>query len=132
MKSAEMDAKYGARSGEYSLRTRRPQDYSHLHATLEGTVMTQHSMKQGLKIYGEKGVDSVLNELKQLHDRKVVEPKKLLTQAEKKAALHYLMFIKKKQRGRIKARGCTDGRKQREHTTKEEASSPTVAIESLK
>jgi hypothetical protein len=30
----------------------------------------------------------------------------------------------------IKARGCADGRNQRETTTKEEASSPTVAIES--
>jgi hypothetical protein len=88
-------------------------------------------MKQRLKLYGEEGVDSLLVELKQLHDRKVVEPKKLLTRAEKKAALQYLMFIKKKRCGKIKARGCADGRKQREHTTKEEASSPTVATESL-
>eukprot|EP00978_Attheya_sp_CCMP212_P031313 scaffold117901_cov29-Attheya_sp.AAC.1 len=128
-----MDAKYGTRrSGVYDLRTRRPRDYSHMHTTLlEGTVTTQHSMKKGLKLYGEEGVNSVLDELKQLHDRKVVEPKKLLTRDEKRAALHYLMFIKQKRCDRIKARGCADGRKQREHTTKEEASSPTVAIESL-
>jgi hypothetical protein len=31
--------------------------------------------------------------------------------------------------GKIKARGCADGRKQRDTTTKEEASSPTVTIE---
>eukprot|EP00978_Attheya_sp_CCMP212_P032460 scaffold126826_cov58-Attheya_sp.AAC.1 len=131
LQEESMDAKYGARSGIYDLRTRHPRDYSHMHATLEGKVMTQHSMKKGLKLYGEEGVNSVLDELKQLHDRKVVEPKKLLTRDEKRAALHYLMFIKQKRCGRIKARGCADGRKQREHTTKEEASSPTVAIESL-
>ena len=93
--------------------------------------MTQHSMKQGLKLYGEKGVDSVLEELKQLHDRKVIEPRRLLSRGEKSGALNYLMFIKQKRCGRIKARGCADGRKQRLHTTKQEASSPTVAIESL-
>ena len=41
------------------------------------------------------------------------------------------MFLKKKRCGRIKGRGCADGRKQCEHTPKEDASSPTVAIESL-
>jgi hypothetical protein len=41
------------------------------------------------------------------------------------------MFLKKKRSGRIKGRGCADGRKQRIHTKKEDASSPTVAIESV-
>ena len=127
----DMDAKYGARSGKYELRTRRPRDYSYLHATLESIAMTQHSMKKGLKLFGKKGVDSVLDELKQLHDRKVIEPRKLLSRGEKSGALNYLMFIKQKRRGRIKAQGCVDGRKQRIHTMKQEASSPTVAIESL-
>jgi len=41
------------------------------------------------------------------------------------------MFLKKKRFGKIKGRGCADGRKQREHTNKEDSRSPTVAIESL-
>jgi hypothetical protein len=41
------------------------------------------------------------------------------------------MFMSKKRCGRIKARGCADGRKQRETTSKKEESSPTVAIESV-
>jgi hypothetical protein len=41
------------------------------------------------------------------------------------------MFLKQKRNGTIKGRGCADGRKQRQYTTKEEASSPTVAIESV-
>jgi Reverse transcriptase (RNA-dependent DNA polymerase) len=117
----------------YNLRAQRPRDYSHLHATLAHTAMTQYSMKQGIKEFGEDGVEAVLNELRQLHDRKVLEPiqPNELTREEKRAALHYLMFLKKKRCGRIKGRGCADGRKQRIYTTKEEASSPTVSIEAL-
>jgi hypothetical protein len=54
-----------------------------------------------------------------------------LTRAEKQASLRYLMFLTKKRCGRIKARGCADGRKQRETTNKEDASAPTVAVESV-
>ena len=50
---------------------------------------------------------------------------------EKKAALAYLMFLKEKRTGVVKGRGCADGRKQRLYTNKEDASSPTVAIESV-
>jgi hypothetical protein len=39
--------------------------------------------------------------------------------------------MSKKRCGRIKARGCAGGKNQRETTSKEEASSPTVAIESV-
>lgn len=64
---------------------------------------------------------------------KVVEPKKshMLTREEKSKALNYLMFLKRKRCGRIKGRGCADGRKLRLYRTKEETSAPTVAIESL-
>jgi hypothetical protein len=41
------------------------------------------------------------------------------------------MFLTKKRYGRIKARGCADGRKQRETTRKEDAAAPTAAIESV-
>jgi hypothetical protein len=39
------------------------------------------------------------------------------------------MSLKEKRCGKIKGRGCADGRKQRDFLTKEETSSPTVAIE---
>ena len=48
-----------------------------------------------------------------------------------KQLMHYLMFLKKKRCGRIKGRGCADGRKQRLTTRKEDASSPTVAVDSV-
>ena len=41
------------------------------------------------------------------------------------------MFLKQKRCGRIKGRGCADGRKQRVWTTKEDATSPTVSTEAV-
>jgi hypothetical protein len=63
----------------------------------------------------------------------VIEPimPSSLSQQAKHDALPYLMFLKEKRTGKIKGRGCADGRKQRETLSKEEVSSPTVAIESV-
>ena len=74
-----------------------------------------------------------MTEARQLHDRKVGTPVKaqMLTREEKKAALEYLMFLKQKRCGKIKGRGCADGRKQRIYKTKEETSSPTISLEAL-
>jgi hypothetical protein len=46
-------------------------------------------------------------------------------------ALNYLIFLKRKRCGKIKARGCADGRPQREYISKDESSSPTVSIYAL-
>lgn len=43
----------------------------------------------------------------------------------------YLMFLKRKCGGEIKGRGCADGQKQRAYTAKEDAASPTVAMEAV-
>jgi len=50
---------------------------------------------------------------------------------ERKKVLRYLMLFKEKQDGKIKARGCIDGRQQRIYTNKEDTSSPTVSIEAM-
>jgi hypothetical protein len=71
----DMDQRYGERLADHmTSEPGSPRDYGHMHATLEHTVMTQHSMKRGIKEFGEAGVDAVLKELQQLHDRKVLEP----------------------------------------------------------
>jgi hypothetical protein len=103
------------------------------HADMEKMVMTQYSVKKGLKIFGEAGAEAIVKEMKQLHDRSVIQPRlaSMLTRDEKKKSLNYLMFLKKKRCGRIKGRGCADGRKQRVYKTKEETSAPTVSVESL-
>jgi hypothetical protein len=126
-------ARYGPRNSGYNLRPQRPRDYSHLHTTLEHTVMTQHSMKAGLKLFGDAGTDAVLKELRQLHEREALEPThpESMTGEERREALAYLMFLKQKRNGTVKGRGCADGRRQRVYTSKEETSSPTVATESV-
>jgi hypothetical protein len=128
-----MNAKYGERNHGHKLRPRLPRDYDHIHTQLKNVVMTQHSIKKGLKIFGEAGADAVVSEMQQLHNESVIEPKKanMLTREEKHKALQYLMFLKKKRCGRIKGRECADGRKQRFYKTKEETSAPTVVVEAM-
>jgi hypothetical protein len=153
----KMDEKYGSRrrSGLRARRTSRtssdiklPQSAAH-HAlyslieheltglkkmpVLECTALAQFSLKRGLAMFGQAATDAVGKEMKQLHDRKTIRPRhsRDLTLADKRKALGYLMFIKEKRDGTIKARGCADGRKQRLYKTKEETSSPTVRTESL-
>jgi len=45
--------------------------------------------------------------------------------------LKYLMFLKEKFDGSIKARGCADGRLHREHTAKADTSSLPVSLEAM-
>ena len=83
--------------------------------------------------FGPPSVEAVYKELLQLHEHKVGEPRDAskLSSTQGRNALGYLMFLKQKRTGQIKGRGCADGRKQRLHTTKDDASSPTVAMESV-
>jgi len=128
-----MDAQYGPRLHGINLRPRRMHSYTHrydhhyltYHNYLSyeptfGTVFLteQMSLKHGLKMFGESGADAVVAELKQLDYRSVLLPKhnhQLSTQ-EKRDALCYLMYLKQKRSGHIKARGCADGRNS-EHTS---------------
>jgi hypothetical protein len=114
----------------------KPPQHGMLHVNLqdlEHTALTQYSAKKGLKVFGEAGAEAIISEMKQLDAMDVIEPKKAdtLTKAEKKASLEYLMFLKQKRCGRIKGRGCADGRKQRLYMSKEDTSSPTVTTEGL-
>lgn len=102
---------------------------------MEGEMLAteQMSMKRGLKVFGQDGIDAVGSEINQLHVRTVMKPKnvKELTREERQQALAYLMFLKRKRSGQVKGRGCADGRKQRAYTDKDEATAPTVATEAV-
>ena len=54
-----------------------------------------------------------------------------LTPEMKRKALRVINVIKKKRCGKIKGRTCADGSSQRKYVPREEASSPTIALESL-
>ena len=72
-------------------------------------------------------------ELTQLHvmDTWVPEYLTMLSRAEKVKALSSLMFLKEKKNGKVKGRACVNGSPQRAYISKEDASSPTVANESV-
>ena len=90
----------------------------------------QMNWKKGLKVFGEKGEEAIQKELQQIHDMEGFQPKHWyeLTKEERADALKYLMYLKEKRDGRIKGRGCADGRKQRAYIPKAEASSPTATL----
>ena len=56
---------------------------------------------------------------------------KPLTTTQRREALGYLMFLKQKRSGKIKARGCADGRPQRAYIPQEDARAPTVSTEAV-
>eukprot|EP00957_Ditylum_brightwellii_P004401 334125-Ditylum_brightwellii.AAC.1 len=56
---------------------------------------------------------------------------KLLTKDQKISAFRYLMFLKEKRSGKVKGKGCADGRKQRVYKTKHETYAPTVSTEAM-
>ena len=96
-------------------------------------VMTQLSLKRGLREWKDKAWDAAYSEMKQLHLRDTFRPKhyKNLTDTEKTSILESHLFLKQKRNGDIKGRTVAGGNKQREFIPKEDASSPTVATESV-
>ena len=78
-------------------------------------------------------MDAVVAELRQLDYLNVIKPveRKSLNREQKQRALSYLMYLKQKRCGRIKAQGCADGRKQRVYKNKDETSSPTISKEAV-
>ena len=85
-------------------------------------MMTQLNINYGLKAFGNKGDEAILKEIRQLHTRQALMPRGRndLSYKERKKALRYLMFLKEKRDGTIKARGCADGRPHRIYTSKED------------
>ena len=136
----EMDAKYGNQSTRWNLRQRKQRTYDHKydeHAEIfvaqssEATMATpQMPICRGLKMFGSQGISAVKAELQQLHDLKVMKAKPLTT-TQRWEALGYLMFLKRKCSGKIKARGCADGRPQRAYIPQEDARAPTVSTEAV-
>jgi hypothetical protein len=93
----------------------------------------QMGWKKGLTVFKEEGERAIEKELKQIHDMEGFQPKHWyeLTEEERAKALRYLMYLKEKRDGKIKGRGCADGRPQRLYTSKIESSSPTACLAAL-
>jgi hypothetical protein len=92
-----------------------------------------YSLSRGIKKFGTEGGNAMRSEMQQLHDRKCFKPVDINSYDPKVrgGVMESIMFLTEKRDGRVKARNVTDGRKQREWMTKEEASKPTVLLEAL-
>ena len=92
-----------------------------------GTFMTQLSLKEGLRMFGERGRMGAYKEMKQLHDRHnfFSRDTRTLSHEEWKKALSSLIFLKEKKSGEVKGCICVNGAPQREYIRKEDVASPT-------
>ena len=99
----------------------------------QASFAQQYSYKQGLKKFGDKGQEAAVAEMKQLHGRECFKPIHIneLDHNARRKAMESLMLLTEKRDGRIKGRTVADGSKQRTWMSKDEAASPTVALESL-
>ena len=96
-------------------------------------IMTQLSMKASMKHWGKHGTGAVSKELQQLHHRDTFEPvdPKMMMSEDFHEALESHLFLKQKHDDSIKGRMVTDGSKQHTSIAKEDATSPTIALESV-
>ena len=80
------------------------------------SVMTQLSLKSGLRAWGYKAYTNVQSEMKQLHFWNTFKPKHWweLTHARRQTVLESHMFLKEKRDGDIKGRAVAGGNKQRD------------------
>jgi hypothetical protein len=106
--------------------------YKHSSEVME-MVMTQLSLKAALKQWGEDAKAAVEAEAKQLNWRNSFRPVhwKDVNKERQNKILELHVFVKKKRTGQIKACKVGGGNKQRDFISKENASSPIVATESV-
>jgi hypothetical protein len=96
-------------------------------------IMTQLSLKSGLKQWGDKAYAAVMSEMKQLHFCKTFKPKhwSKLSKTQHQMVLELHMFLKEKQDGSLKGRTVAGGNKQQDYISKEDAKSPTIVTEAV-
>jgi hypothetical protein len=109
------------------------EDFYQAEPDVVAAIMMQLSLKEGSKEWGEEAFMAAQSEMKQLHFRNTFKPKhwRELRQVQRQTLLESHMFLKQKRDGKIKGRTVAGGNKQRDYSSKEDASSPTVATESV-
>jgi hypothetical protein len=94
----------------------------------------QYGLNRGMKEFGELGFEATMKELDDnlmgMGAVRILEPNEVNKDVWCEA-LSYLMFLKRKRNGTVKARGCADGRPQCEYISKDHSSSPIVSIYAL-
>ena len=105
----------------------------HNHVLASDFTFNQMGAKAGVKMYGDRAVNAIVSEYKQLDDKMAFKPRAVaqLTKMERERALRSITLIKEKRCGKIKGRTVADGRGQRDYIPRDEVASPTVSIEAL-
>ena len=100
---------------------------------VKGSNYEQMSAHEGIKRFGAEAVSAIVTEFNQLNDMKTAIPvmSQDLSNEQKAKALDIITLVKLKRCGKLKARSCANGKKQRVYLTKEEVSSPTAQLESM-
>jgi hypothetical protein len=103
------------------------------HETKKKCFLVTYNLKKGIQKFGDKGYQAAKGEMKQLHDRDCWKPIHFhdMKDTEKKKALESLIFLVEKKSGKIKARHCANGSKQRQWMDKQDTASPTVSTNSV-
>ena len=98
---------------------------------LHGLLFTsQYGFNQGMKEFEQAGYNATISKLSNnIIGMNVVDMlnKKRIASGVYFNVLSYLMLLKRKRIGAVKARGCANGRSQRKFILKDESSSPTVS-----
>ncbi len=106
----------------------------HLRPEVIGAIMVQVSMKAAEREFGvERTKKACRLKVEQIHMQNIFIPKHWynLTPKHRGRILEAFIFVEQKKSGADKARLVIDGSQQRDHITKEEASSPTAFTESV-
>ena len=108
-------------------------DFYRTEADIVEIMMTQLSLKTGIRTWGKRARAAAYKEMNQLHQRNTFKPMhyKDLTSYQKQMLLESHMFLKEKRDSKIKGRTVAGGDKQRDYISKEDVSLPTVSNEAV-
>ena len=96
------------------------------------SLMQQCNFNEGMKIFGEKGKEAALRELRQQHARKCFGPMAVAVSLDQECrrAQNALMHLAEKRDRSTKGRMVHNGKPTHEWSNKEESASPTVTTDS--
>ena len=113
----------------------KPRQFEEIYGSdfLFATALTQMPAKRGIRQFGQRAIDALSAELKQLDTLNILKGGEYgtITAKQMKGPLRTVQLIKEKKDGRIKGCTCMNGSFQRSYSAEEDASSPTVSTKAL-
>ena len=97
-------------------------------ASVVAFAFKQMHINQGIRKFGEQGIQAGYKEMKQLHERAAVIPinVEMLSDKEKEQIIDSLLLIEEKRDGSVKGHTVAHGDQQKKHLEKDEVHSPMV------